>query len=158
MEKTDEEKAADEMLILRLLAGFHEDENGRAITSRLDKDSPEERQARKVLAQQLRDGILNPITRELLALAIDPETPSPHPTMRPTRKVVFQRPPKGGTLDWARERVIIYDIKDQISQGKANQEAVTDVAYRHRLNRSRVWEIWTAYNVHSKGDFSRMTI
>ncbi len=87
MARTDDEKIADEWLCLRLLAGYAEDEQGRVVTSYLRHNSYEEREARAALARRLRD--IGPLgsTLELLALAIDPRTPSNLPGMRPTRKI-----------------------------------------------------------------------
>ncbi len=115
--------SADEMLLMRLLAGYR-----RGVISSLPKNSPEEQKARKLLAQQLRDGSIAYYTRELLALAIDPETPSAVPGLSPARKIVFQKPPKGGSLTWARDRVIIYEIKKRIWQGETDEKAVTGAA------------------------------
>lgn len=137
--------SADEMLLMRLLAGYHVDQNGREITKFLDKNSPEEHKTRKLLAQQLRDGSIAYYTRELLALAIDPATPSAVPGLSPTRKIVFQKPPKGGSLTWARDRAIIYEIKKRIWQGETDEKAVTGAAEHYGLERSRTWEIWTAW-------------
>jgi hypothetical protein len=50
------------------------------------------------------------------------------PDLRPTRKVVFQRPPKGGSLTWARDQAIIYETKKRRRQGEIDEEAVTGAA------------------------------
>jgi hypothetical protein len=142
--KTDDEKAADELLLMRLLAGYHVDQDGVEVTD-FRLTSREERRAREVLAQQLRDGSLAWLTKELLALAIDPDTPSAQPDLWPTRKIVFQRPPKGGSLTWARDRAIIFEIKKRRRQGETDEDAVTGAAERYGLERSRTWEIWTAW-------------
>ena len=90
--RPDDEKIAEEMLLLRLLAGFHDDEKGRPIVSYLRRNSPEERAARGVLARQLRDGTLGAIARELLALAIDPKTPGIATTAVAVNTVVVRSP------------------------------------------------------------------
>jgi hypothetical protein len=141
----NEEAEADEMLIMRLLAGFHVDQDGREVTSYLKPNSVEERKARVVLARQLRDGTLGSIPKELLALAIDPSTPSPMPNMRPTRKIKFENPTRGKPPTWARDLAIIYFINRE-RRTKSVEQAVGEAADHFGLERSRTWEIWTQWN------------
>ena len=55
----------DDVLILRLLAGFHEDKRGRPVISYLKPNSSEERVARAALARQIRNGTLGGIARAI---------------------------------------------------------------------------------------------
>jgi hypothetical protein len=148
----DREKVADEMLIMRLLAGFHVDKNGREGTSFLASNSFEERKARTILARQLRDGKLGYLTRELLALAIDPRTPSAMPGMQPTRKIKFESPARGKPSTWARDLAIVYFIKNELYEHrddkswKSDEPAINAASDHYGLERSRTREIWTRWN------------
>jgi hypothetical protein len=163
MAKSDDEKIADEMLLMRLLAGYHVDRKGREITSFLKPDSQEERKARAVLAEQLRDGTLSYLGKMLLALAIDPHLPlEPWMRMRPTLKVKFQKPQRGGKPStWARDWAIIDFIKMQLFENrklpeedpnrwKSDEPAIGEASDRYGMERSRVWAIWTEWNRHLK--------
>jgi len=141
----DEEAIADDKLIMRLLAGFHVDERGREVTSYLQPNSVAEKKARTALARQLRDGTLSFFAKELLALAIDPSTPSPMPNMRPTRKIKFENPTRGNPSTWARDLAIIYFINRR-RRTKSIEQAIGEAADHYGLERSRTWEIWTQYN------------
>jgi hypothetical protein len=163
MVKSDDEKIADEMSILRLLAGYHVDRQGREITSFLRPNSDEERKARAILAEQLRDGTLAYHARVLLALAIDPRMPlEPWMRIRPTLKVKFQKPQRGGKpSSWAREQAIIFFIKDRLHKNsklpeedpkrwKSDEPAIAEASDHYGIERSRTWEIWTEWNRHLK--------
>jgi hypothetical protein len=148
--KTDEEQAADELLIWRLLAGFHEDETGRSIVDyKLLPD--EERRARALLAEQLLDGTLAYPLKRLLAFAIDPDRPS-NDRWRPTRKIEFKGVTRGPGSTRARDLVVIYWIKwDLHEQEKAQRhplqlEAAYATAMEHTgLGRTSVQNIWLEY-------------
>jgi hypothetical protein len=143
----DQEKIADEMLVMRLLAGFHVDEDGREVTSYLRKNSFEERRARTILARQLRDGTLGYLVKELLALAIDPRTPSAVPDMRPTRKIKFESPARGKPPTWARDLAIIHFIRQHLHKhpSKCDEPAVVEASEHYGIDRTRVWKIWTQW-------------
>src|SRR4051812_20727744 len=79
--RTDDRAMADEAQSIRLLAGYDVD-TGR--TSFLKRNGPDERKAREALARLVREK-MSGFSGELLALAIDPRTPSPWPDMKPTR-------------------------------------------------------------------------
>jgi hypothetical protein len=103
-------KEADAPLILRLLAGF-KDDNGVVVTD-YDLTPDEEKQARAALARGLRSGIRG-FSQELLALAIDPDTPSSWPGMHPTRKIKFENVGRGPPSNWARDILIVEYISAQ---------------------------------------------
>jgi hypothetical protein len=138
----------DEKLLLRLLAGLHEDETGRAVISYLKHNSLEERNARAVLARQIREGTLGGIARELLALAIDPQTPSPIPNMRPIWEIQLKSKARRHKPTWARDRLVVYFIKQWMRKnasrdGSTKEEAARAAAEQHfKLERSRIAEIW----------------
>jgi hypothetical protein len=141
---------AEDKLILRLLAGFHEDAKGRPIVSYLEPGSVEELEARAALARQLRDNTLGNLARELLALAIAPNIPSARRDMRPTLEIVFKNKARGNKSAWARNRLVISFIKGWIrekrKEGKGRrvkEEAAKQAAQAHfGLSRSQVAEIW----------------
>jgi hypothetical protein len=111
---TDEELAADELLIWRLLAGFHEDKNGRPTTDyKLSPD--EECRARAILAEQLLDDTLAYPLKRLLAFAIDPDRPS-NDHWRPTRKIEFKGVTRGPASTHARDLVVVYWIKQDLHE------------------------------------------
>ena len=59
----DDEKIAREMLILRLMAGYHVDARGREVTSYIEPSSAEGKQARAALAGWWRDSVERPCRR-----------------------------------------------------------------------------------------------
>jgi hypothetical protein len=135
---------AEEELILRLLAGFHVDENGRQVTSYLTADSPEEKRARALLAQQLRAGTLSFIAREMLALAIDQDATSEY--VEPTRKLVFKSRKQGPPSDWARNQIIAQFIMMELQRNNGHikiEPAIRAAEIKFGLSRSQVMEIWT---------------
>jgi hypothetical protein len=138
----------DEKLILRLLAGLHEDEAGHAFISYLKHNSSEERKARAVLARQIRDGTLGGIARELLALAIDPQTSSPIPGMGPIWEIQLKSKARRHKPTWARDLLVAHFIKQWMRKnasrdGSTKEEAARAAAEQHfKLERSRIAEIW----------------
>jgi hypothetical protein len=78
---TSDEAEREELLLMRLLAGFDDDQPKEPLF--LQPDSPEEKRARTVLAKQLREGRLGGFAKEFLALAIDPWTASTAVNMGP---------------------------------------------------------------------------
>src|SRR5437660_619071 len=120
----DADKWAEDALILRLLAGFADDERGRPITSYLKHNSSEERRARALLAAQIRAGRLGGFAKELLALAIDPRTPSTHLGMKPTRTVQFVSPARGKGSTWARDLLVIDFIRAQLRECPQREPAL----------------------------------
>lgn len=149
--RPDDEKIAEEMLVLRLLAGFHEDEKGRPIVSYLKRNSPEERKARRMLARQLRDGTLGGIASELLALAIDPDTPSKVPDMRPILEIEFKSKARRNKSTWARDKLVVHFIKQWLWTNAGTDRLPKEEAAKYAaeqyfgLGRSQVSEIWQRY-------------
>jgi hypothetical protein len=142
--KTEEDK--QDKLVLRWLAGFHEDEKGRPITSYLGRNSPEECKARTVLARQLRANTLSGLAREILALAIDPETPSER-GIPAVWKIEFTSPARGGKSTWARDRLIVAFIRQWLRENpdESEEAAVGAAEDAFGLGRSRIAEIWQRY-------------
>jgi hypothetical protein len=139
-QQSDDEKIKEEMLILQLLAGFHEDENKVPLTDYLAPDSCEGESARVALARQVRAGTLSYLVRDLLALMIAPEIPSPL-GIKPTRKLTFENFRKPST--WARDQVVIHFFKQSIMRSNASLKATMyDAVDRFKIGRSRVYQIW----------------
>jgi hypothetical protein len=126
MPRSDDEKIADELLALRLLAGYAVDDHGQEFTDYPTQNSPEEQQARAALARLVRDAMPG-MAGELLALAIDPRTPSPswasafgeeeaRRRMPPTRKIQFESPARGKSNNWARDLAVVHFIKEHMRQ------------------------------------------
>jgi hypothetical protein len=136
----------EELIVLRFLAGFDEDENGVPITRYLKRNSPEERQARVILARQLRENTLGGFAREILALALDPETPS-ITGIPAVWKIEFTSLARGGKSTWARDRLIVAFIRQWLREhpGKSDEAAIGAAEDVFGLGRSRIAEIWQAY-------------
>jgi hypothetical protein len=148
---TDDEKIAEDVLILRLLTGFHEDDAGRPVISYLDHDSEEGKRARAALARQLRDGTLVYPAREILARGIDPEmsevTPEAAAAATPLIwKIEFTSPHRNHKPTWARDRLVIDFIRGWLRKDPNNppkEDAAIRAAGDHfPLKRSRIAEIW----------------
>jgi len=148
--QTDAEKAADLEIVLRLLAGLTDDGK-----TDYELTGEQEKQARAALARLVRDQMTG-IEAELLALAIDPDTPSRIPGLPPTRKIQFGPITQGPGATWARDQLVIHCINEELhSQGKQQEhlspelrkppqmEAAYAVAKsRFKLSRSSVQSIW----------------
>jgi len=139
-----ERKMADEAEALRLLAGFSAD-RGRPIIQYLKRNSPAERKGRTALARCVRDSMRG-LAGELLALAIDPYTPSKIPGMKPTRRIRFESPARGKSSTWARDLSVVGFIRTQRAHwtdGKFKQDAVVQAAMsKFGLSRATVQAIW----------------
>jgi hypothetical protein len=142
---SEAEKIAEEALILRLLAGFAEDDRGQPITSYLKHNSREEKRARALLAAQIREGKLAGFAKELLALAIDPATPSTHLGMKPTRTVQFISPSRGKASTWAHDLLVADFIKRKLHECPKKEAALAAAADRFNIKRSRLQQIWKAH-------------
>jgi hypothetical protein len=140
-------KVADEELSLRLLAGFRM-KNGSPTKGEFPKhNSFEERQARAALARIVRDHVPG-FSGELLALAIDPLTPSKIPGMKPARRVAFTSPARGRSSTWARDMFVIDHIRQRTTM--FNTEDKEDAALKSAENRfdlthATVKSIWGKY-------------
>jgi hypothetical protein len=141
MTRTDDEKIADDLLCMRLLAGFCEDKSGRVTTSYLKHNSYAERQARAALARRVRESMRG-FTGELLALAIDPRTPSEYPGMKPTRRVRFESPARGKGSTWARDLLVVHFIRAELRKSPKEHAAIAAASAHFQIGESRVHAIW----------------
>jgi hypothetical protein len=136
--RANEEKMADDMLALELLAGSPNGKNPKHF-------SRGEKKLRAALARRIRDQ-MGGYTGELLALAIDPFSGSTWPGMKPTAKLKFVRQGRPSSL--LTERRVVAFIRAQI--GKSNNPEASLDSYLNAaetafgLKRSRVHEIWHA--------------
>ena len=128
---------------MRFLAGFDEDENRVPITRYLERNSPEERQARTILARQLRENTLGSLVRDILALALDPETPSLH-GIPPVWRIEFTSSARRNKSTWARDWLIVDFIRHWRRKNPDESEEATKGAAEDafRLGRSQIAEIW----------------
>jgi hypothetical protein len=104
-ERTDVERMADEAWSIALLAGWDVN-SGKQIS--LKHNSTDERTARAALARIIREK-MNGFSGELLALAIDPQTKSSWPDMKPARKIKFEKPGRPSTL--MRDKLVVDYIR-----------------------------------------------
>jgi hypothetical protein len=137
-----EEKIAAEILIMKLLGGYDVNTEGVEITRYLTHNSPEEREARVALAREVRS-CMRGFAGELLALAIDPSTPSTWPDMRPTRKVRFESPSRGKASTLLRDKAVVHFITQQLRESPKLEAAVAAAGAHYELRRSQVRKIWT---------------
>lgn len=138
---SDDQAVAEELLLMRLLAGF--DDSDPNVPKFLDADSPDEKRARIALATQLRDGRLSGRAKELLALAIDPWTESTWPGMRPTRKVKFASATPGPPSTWARDLLVVHFIREQLrDNGGPEDAALKSAETKFGLGKSQTHAIW----------------
>jgi hypothetical protein len=142
-ERPDEGKMLDEALSIRLLAGFDVDSGQ---TTFLKNNSPEERRAREALARLVREKMKG-FSGELLALAIDPRTPSPWKDMKPTRRVRFESPGRGKSSTLMRDKLVVDFIRSErrrSDDGKL-EPCLKAAEVRFKIGRSRAHAIWKAY-------------
>jgi hypothetical protein len=138
---TSDEAEREELLLMRLLAGFDDDQPKEPLF--LQPDSPEEKRARTVLAKQLREGRLGGFAKEFLALAIDPWTASTWPGMRSTVKVRFVSPAPGPRSTWARDMLIVHFIRDQLRKHGGPEDAALKAAeVQFNLGKSQTHAVW----------------
>jgi hypothetical protein len=128
-----ERKVADETLALQLLADY---------PSHIEPDSAEEVIARAALARCVRDGMRG-FAGELLALAIDPDTPPAIPGAKPIRRVRFETPGRRAST-WARDMVIGQFIAAERAASRSGKldAAVKAACDKYGLGRSTVQAIW----------------
>jgi hypothetical protein len=136
----------EELLLMRLLAGFDDENPAAAIF--LDSDSPDEKLARAALAKQLREGRLGGFAKELLALAIDPWTESTWPGMKPTRKIKFTNATPGPSTTWARDLLIVHFIRQQLRKNGGKDDAALKAAEtKFRLGKSQTHAVWQRWKI-----------
>ena len=140
----------EDRLIYHLLAGFSENKNGRPVTAYPPPNSREEREARTALARQLREGRLIGIARELLALAIDPTTPSQFPGLQPILVVQLRAKARRSKSTWARDLLVVAYVRSWLRKNPGKEEAARAAAEKHfKLKRSRIAEIWKQHKLRS---------
>jgi hypothetical protein len=134
---------ADEVAAMRLLAGF--DESHPEAVSYLAINSPEEKQARAALARIVRREMRG-FVGELLALAIDPDTPTKSATLRPCRRIRFESPARGKPVTWARDLLIVGTIKELLCERGNIEATLYEVENKYGLQRSQIYAIWRKYH------------
>jgi hypothetical protein len=146
--RTDSAKMADEALSICLLSGFDVDKmNNTPFPAHFSAD---EREARAALARIIRDQMTG-YSAELLAMAVDPFTPSAWPHMRPTRKIKFLNQGRQSTLMIEKQvvdyiRHVRFDSEKGQNQKFYIMSAVAEFKKRGiKLAKSRVHEIWSEY-------------
>jgi hypothetical protein len=138
-----ERKIADEKQCLWLLAGYLVDAGKYGKVGFPKKGGPDEWAARAAAARLIRDHIKG-FTAELLALAIDPRTPSHNPLLkRPIRVIRFDKP-RGKPPTVMRNFHVIDFIRKQCSLGKEDA-ALLEAEREFHLGKSRTHAIWAAY-------------
>jgi hypothetical protein len=165
--EAEAKQMADLVLMMRLLAGYTDETAGKVTDYKLSRE--EEKAARAALARSVRSGIRG-FPQELLALAIDPDTPSSWPGMRPTRKVKFENVGRGPPSTWARDLMIVEFIsarrRDHMNEHaktwclderaqtwrpgtppwKEQMESYYEAAHEYfNVSRSTVQAVWLAY-------------
>jgi hypothetical protein len=136
-----ERKISDEKLCLRLLAGYSVDDGKLGFPR---SGSAEEWAARAALARCIRDHMKG-FTAELLALAIDPRTPSPPPMVtRPIRFIRFDKP-RGKPPTMMRDLLVIDFIRRERKEGGKEDAALQAAEVKFRLGKSRTHAIWVGY-------------
>lgn len=143
MKRSDEEKIADEAASIRLLAGYDVDASTNATAPK--HFSAEEKQLRAALARTIRDQMTG-YSAELLALAIDPFTPSTWPDMRPTAKVKFFRQGRPSSL-MLEKQIVHYIRRLRFNSKKPRDQKffITAAMDKFKLEYSRVHAIWSEY-------------
>jgi hypothetical protein len=146
--RSDAEREADEIASIRLLGGYGVDEMYNI--DRPKHNSAEERELRAALARTIRDQMTG-LSAELLAMAIDPHTPSPLPQMRPTRCIKFETPGQPSTL-FIEKQVIDYIRRLRFNSDQPHNQkyyimsAVVEFQRRGiEMKKSRVHAIWSEY-------------
>jgi hypothetical protein len=86
---------------------------------------------------------------ELLALAIDPRTPSTWPDMKPTRRIQFVSPGRGKNSTLMRDKLVVDFIRKlRFKETEPNiplDSYILAAQKKFGLGRSRVHAIWRAY-------------
>jgi hypothetical protein len=146
--RPDDEKMADEALSIRLLAGFDVDKSENVAFPK--NFGAEERKLRAALARTIREQMRGP-SAELLALAIDPFTPSTWPHMRPTRKIRFVNPGQQSKLMIEKQVVdFICRLRFNSTQERDQKFYITAAMDKFDLKYSRVHAIWHIYETMLK--------
>jgi hypothetical protein len=160
MKRPQENRIADDELSLDLLAGARLATNGSKTAAAIryfDSNSEEEKLARQALARRVRD-FMPGLTGELLALAIDPDTPSKYTGMVPTRRVEFKNVGTGFPSQWRRDLIVIDFIRKQLNaMWPAGPIPIDDIPKRkleaayaaaekeYNLRRSTLQAIWARH-------------
>ena len=111
--RPDAEKMADEEAIVCFFAG-----DGTNAPRYPKHNSREEKNARAAMARRVRD-FMQGFSAEMIALAIDPDTPSRIPGLKPLRKIRFESVARGKASTWRRDLRVADFIRREI--GKSDQ-------------------------------------
>jgi hypothetical protein len=130
-----DQQMADEELALALLAS---DGVGASYPKH---NSAKEKECRKALARIVRDK-LNGFSGELLALAIDPETPSRYIGMTPTRQIRFESVRRGRPSTWRRDVLIAGFIRRELARSQKLEAAYAAAMAKFKISRSTAQAIW----------------
>lgn len=146
--RPDNEKMADEAAAIKLLANY--DVDARKNVTRARHNSGDERKLRAALARCVRDQ-MNGFAGELLALAIDPWTPSKIPTMRSTVNIKFVRQGRLSSL-FVESQVIDYIRRLRFNSTEPHDQkfyvmsAVNEFNKRGiKIKKSTVHRIWSEH-------------
>jgi hypothetical protein len=119
-------KVADDQLARKLLLGEPCDQG----------------EARAALARCIRDQMPGSFTRELLAMAIDPETKSRFIGMAPTRRIKFESVRRGQKSTWRRDLLIMDRIRQELGQTNKLEAAYNAVMCEYGISRATAQAIW----------------
>ena len=138
-----ERKIADEELSIELLAGMTTGPDRQAVTCYPEKNGRRECEGRKALARIIRDHVPG-FAGELLALAIDPSTPSKVPGMTPTRHIQFESRAQGKQSQWARDMLVVHTIRHALFHSTSGKEdaACAEAEKAFGLSAAAVKKIW----------------
>jgi hypothetical protein len=145
-ERSDKAKTADEIASIRLLSGYNAEKSDNFPFP--EPFSDEENEMRAALARTIREQMKG-LSAELLALAIDPSTPSKLAGMRPTRMIHFERQGRQSTV-FIDQLVVQFIRKMRARETKPNvplKSYVMAAVQEFGLGRSRVYAIWKAHDL-----------
>jgi hypothetical protein len=100
-----------------------------------------ERPARKALARRLREGKLELDLAEVLADLIDPDADL---KTQPLRILKFQFRSRKRQQDFFRDMLLVRDVYELVShpENQKLEDAINEVAERHKLSSDRLTKIW----------------
>jgi hypothetical protein len=123
-------KAADDELSRKLLLGEPCDQGA----------------ARAALARRIRDQMPGSFTRELLAMAIDPDTKSQFIGMMPTRRIKFESVRRGQKSTWRRDLLIMDRIRKELAQTNKLEAAYKAAMDEYGISRATAQAIWKRHS------------
>ena len=129
------DKGNDDILSLQLLAGLVRSRE--AIATEFPKhNSAQEKKCRAALARIVRSRVQDFWIGEFLALAIDPDTPSRIPGVKPPRRIRFQSPARGLPSTAMRDLWIAALIRNLTIRGVKKEAALKSAEEAYGINRS----------------------